>query len=53
MILDIGAFEEWVMNCVRNNTVMKTLFEYNYMYSIVANFSDKLAQYDIIGKLGM
>lgn len=53
MILDVGAFEQWVMNGVRNNSILRTLFEYNYMYSIVANFSDKLSQYDIIGKLGM
>lgn len=53
MIMDAGAFEEWVMNCVRNNKIMKTLFEYNYMYSIVANFSDKISQADIISKLGM
>jgi len=53
MVLDTGAFELWIMNCVRENPVMKFLYQYNYMYNIVANFSDTLKGVDIWGKLGM
>lgn len=53
MIFDTGAFEGWIMDCVRNNKVMRYLYENNLMYSIVAKFSDKLANFDILGKLGM
>ncbi len=53
MVYDVGAFEGWIMDCVRNNQLMKLLYQYNYMYSIIANFSTTLASYDIWSKLGM
>lgn len=53
MVLDAGAFESWIMNCVRNNAVMRYLYQYNYMYEIVAKFSSTLRGIDIWGKLGM
>lgn len=53
MVLDTGAFEDWVMDCVKNNMVMKLLYQYNYMYSIVANFSSTLREVDVWSKLGM
>ena len=53
MVYDAGAFEDWIMNCVRGNQLMKLLYQYNYLYSIIASFSTTLASYDIWGKLGM
>lgn len=53
MVLDTGAFEACVMNCVRNNPIMEMLYKNNYLYSIVANFSTTLHDFDIWGKLGM
>lgn len=53
MVLDTGAFEACIMNCVRNNPVMEMLYKYNYLYSIVANFSTTLHDFDVWGKLGM
>ncbi|MBP5599073.1 MAG: CvpA family protein [Lachnospiraceae bacterium] len=53
MVLDIGAFEKWIMDCVRSNFVMKFLYRYNYMFSIVANFSKTLGDINIWEKLGM
>jgi len=53
MVLDVGAFEKWIMECVRNNSIMRFLYQYNYMYSIIANFSSTLKGIDIWGKLGM
>ena len=53
MVMDAGAFEKWVMDCVRANKIMRTLYEYNYMYMIVAKFSSTLQGIDIWAKLGM
>ena len=32
LIMDAGAFEVWVMNCVRSNPVMSFLYANNYIY---------------------
>lgn len=53
MVYDMGAFERWIMNSVQNNAIMKSLFEYNYLYSVISNFSGRLKAVDIWGKLGM
>lgn len=53
MVLDAGAFEKWVMNCVRNNVLMRFMYEYNYMYLIASKFSETLHGIDIWKKLGM
>ncbi|MBR6004053.1 MAG: CvpA family protein [Lachnospiraceae bacterium] len=53
MVLDIGAFEKWIMDCVRSNFVMKFLYRFNYLFFIVANFSKTLGEVNIWDKLGM
>lgn len=53
MIFDTGAVEEWIMKCVRENEVMKFFYRYNYLYVIIGKFSNKLASFDILGKLGI
>ena len=42
IIVDGGEFGRWVMTCVRANPIMRSLYEYNYMYNIVANLSQKI-----------
>lgn len=53
MVYDMGAFERWVMDGVQNSSIMKSLYEYNYLYSFIGNFSDRLKDVDIWAKLGM
>lgn len=53
MVLDAGALGTWIMNCVRVNPIMKFLYQYNYMYNIVAKFSETLKAVDIFAKPGM
>ena len=53
IIVDGGEFGRWVMTCVRANPIMRFLYEYNYMYSIVAKFSGRLAELDIWQYIGM
>ena len=53
MVFDQGAFAKVIFDCVKNNPIMKFLYEYNYMYSIVAKFSGRLAELDIWQYIGM
>ena len=53
MVFDQGAFAKVIFDCVKNNPVMKFLYEYNYMYAIVAKFSKSLAAIDIWHYIGM
>ena len=53
MVFDQGAFAKVIFDCVKNNPVMKFLYEYNYMYAIVAKFSKSLAALDIWHYIGM
>lgn len=53
LILDVGLFESWIMNCVKNNYFMRFLFEYNYLYKWIAPISKTLQSIDIAGKLGL
>ena len=53
MIMDIGIFEKWIMDCVRSNVIMKLLYRYNYLFVIISNFSNTLGEINIWEKLGM
>ncbi|MCR5117297.1 MAG: CvpA family protein [Lachnospiraceae bacterium] len=51
IIVDGGAFGKWVMTCVRANPAMRFLYEYNYMYNIVANLSQKIRAEEFLNLL--
>lgn len=51
IIMDMGAFSTLMMNCARNNIVMRLLYQYNYMYVLIAPFSQTLRDYDLLGRL--
>ena len=53
IILGGGSLGPWILRCVKANPVMKFLYQYNYMYKIVYNLSDKIRSVDIWGALGM
>ena len=53
MVFDQGAFAKCIFDCVKSNQVMKFLYEYNYMYAIVAKFSRTLADINIWQYIGM
>lgn len=53
MVFNEGAFARWIINCVTNNQVMRTLYEYNYLYLFASKFSKTLAGVDIWKFLGM
>ena len=53
MVFDQGAFAKLIFDCVRNNQIMKFLYEYNYLYAIVAKFSKSLADVNIWQYIGM
>ncbi len=53
LILDAGLFESWVMRCVRNNYLMRVLFENNYLYTWISPISQTLRDIDIAGKIGL
>ena len=53
MVFEQGAFAKVVFDCVKNNPIMKFLYEYNYMYAIVAKFSSRLADLNIWQYIGM
>lgn len=53
MILDAGVLEGYVINCVRNNAIMRFLYEHNYLYVWISPISTKLKEFDIINKLAM
>ncbi|MCR4677134.1 MAG: CvpA family protein [Lachnospiraceae bacterium] len=53
MVFDQGAFAKCIFDCVQANPIMKFLYEYNYMYAIVARFSHTLAAIDIWKYIGM
>lgn len=53
MVFNEGAFAKWILDCVRSNAFMKFLYEYNYLYKIVSNFSNTLSGIDFWGILGM
>ena len=53
MVFEQGAFAKLIFDCVKNNPVMKFLYEYNYMYAIVAKFSSRLAELNIWQYIGM
>lgn len=48
-----GSFGTLILNCVRENPLMKFLYEYNFLYKLVSIVSGKLAAIDIWGLLGM
>jgi len=52
-VWNTGAFEGWIMNCVKNNFVMKLLYEYNYMYKLVGKIYGAISGVDVFGALGM
>jgi len=51
MIMDAGFIEQKIMDCVYANPVMKFMYEYNYLYVLIAPFSEKLSAIDIKGML--
>ena len=53
MVFEQGAFAKLIFDCVKNNPIMKFLYEYNYMYAIVAKFSSRLAELNIWQYIGM
>lgn len=53
MVLDAGAIETSINNCVANNPVMRFLYDHNPLYGLFAKFSDAIHKADIFGKLGM
>lgn len=53
MVFNQGAFADWIINCVRNNAIMKFLYEYNYLYLLISKFSNTLSGIDFWGILGM
>ena len=53
MVFEQGAFAKVIFDCVKNNPIMKFLYEYNYMYAIVAKFSSRLADLNIWQYIGM
>lgn len=53
LVFNAGAFENWILNCARNNPVMKFLFEYNYMYDLTAKIYSAISGVDVWSKLGM
>lgn len=53
MVFNEGAFARWIINCVTNNQIMRTLYEYNYIYFFASKFSTTLAKVDIWKYLGM
>lgn len=53
MVFDEGAFAVWTINCVKNNGLMRFLYEHNYLYLIVSKFSKTLSAVDFWGILGM
>lgn len=53
MVFNEGAFARWIINCVTHNQIMRTLYEYNYIYFFASKFSSTLAKVDIWKYLGM
>lgn len=53
IIVGAGSMGTWILNCVKANPLMKVLYEYNYLYSIVSSISSKLQGIDVWGILGM
>lgn len=53
IILGGGSFGTWILRCVNANPLMKLMYQYNYLYGVVTNLSDKIAAIDIWAKLGM
>lgn len=52
MIINPGAFGNWIMNCVHNNRYMAVLYDNNYMYKYIAIWYQKLSSIDILSKMG-
>ncbi len=53
IVYDEGAFSNWIMNCVNNNAIMRSLYENNGMYSLLTLINGSLKNIDIFAKLGM
>lgn len=53
IIVGAGSMGDWILRCVRANPLMKALYEYNYLYSLVSSVSSKLQGIDVWGMLGM
>ena len=48
IIVNGGALGRWIIDCVKVNPVMRFVYEYNYMYQIVASISSKLRAEDLL-----
>lgn len=53
IIFNGGAIESVIMNCTKANPFMKFMYEYNYLYSLVASIFSKIGAVNIWQKLGM
>lgn len=53
IIVDGGLFGRWILNCVKANPLMRTIYEYNYLYKLVYLISDKVKGIDLMGILGL
>lgn len=53
IIVDAGILGDWIRRCVSQNPLLKMLYEYNYLYKIVASLSDKIRGIDIWNSLGI
>lgn len=53
IMVDTGAFGDWIYRCTKNNGILTAIYKYNYLYKFAASLSDKIRAIDIWTKLGM
>lgn len=51
-IMQPSAFGNWIINCVKNNTIMKFLYVHNFMFGWISNWFDKLIGLHLLEKIG-
>lgn len=51
-IMQPSAFGNWIINCVKNNNIMKFLYVHNILFDNVSVWFDKILALDIPGKIG-
>lgn len=51
-IMQPSAFGNWIINCVKNNTIMKYLYVNNYLFEWVSVWYQKLVALNIPEKIG-
>ncbi len=51
IIIKGGALGKWIIECARQNPIMRFLYERNYMYILISKIGDKLSMVDFLESL--